>query len=101
MTTPPTSTYYVHTYNERTTPYKEGQIMQLDKWHKNPSVTTGGKRYFFSRREDDKQLIVVWDRVVLAYACQIEGKTIDYTSRAADGMRSIDNHLAHSRRTKC
>ena len=56
--------------------------MKLYEWKKIPSVSTGGKDYFWlyyeikgKKYEDYKKIAsVVWNRKVMAYALEINGK---------------------------
>jgi hypothetical protein len=42
----------------------------LANWHKVPSVTTGGKPFFY--KHDTKRLWIVWDRIVNGWALKVD-----------------------------
>lgn len=74
-------------------------------WKRIASVTTGGKRHFYTRYlSDGRQISVVWDRQVLAYRAAVEdmrqgphGRTVDYCSTALQARRSIDRAVSDGR----
>ena len=44
------------------------------KWYKMPSVTTGGKQYFYTAVIRGKRFWVVWDRIVRKWTVTTESK---------------------------
>lgn len=60
-------------------------------WKKVPSVTTGGKPYFFVAFHEDNtgrtKTTVVWDRTKRKWAVEMNEQVIDYFDTAAEGRR--------------
>ena len=55
----------------------------MSKWNKVASVTTGGKRFFYTRYDATSypytiRQSIVWDRHVRAYACAVNDSTKAY-----------------------
>jgi len=44
------------------------------EWYKAPSVTYGGKQYFYTAILKGKRFWVVWDRVVCKWAVTVEAQ---------------------------
>ena len=53
--------------------------MSIKDWKKEPSVTPGGKMYFYTRQfESGRRYWVVWDRVEKSYVVQLEDSKPTY-----------------------
>ena len=80
--------------------------MTTNTWKRCPSVTTGGKRYFWTRECIDsstyRRVWVVWHRDARAYGVDVERRvfhsprpeTLIFTSTPQQGKRYADRHLA-------
>ena len=73
------------------------------KWAKTPSVTYGGKQYFYTARINGKRFWVVWDRVVRKWAVDMEvlggKKTLAHAMSPETGKR-IAERLAYPQKQK-
>jgi hypothetical protein len=54
------------------------------RWRKVPSVTTGGKDYFYVRNHGQDS--IVWRRDVRAYGLTLNGKLVNYYSTVPEAM---------------
>lgn len=68
------------------------------KWHKNPSVTTGGKPFFYRAYSADGKWIasVVWNRSVRAYAVEVAWpipRLLEYVSTVTQGKRAAEKAI--------
>lgn len=63
------------------------------EWRKNPSVTTGGKDYFYTSGGENGSTIlhIVWDRREQRYACQIDHVTKHYVDTVREGQEWFES----------
>lgn len=65
-------------------------------WKRIPSVTTGGKPYFFRAYREDKWAgSVVWNREVHAYAVDVAGgdRLVAYVSTVREGKALVEKKV--------
>ena len=76
----------------------------MNTWRKHPSVTTGGKPYFYRLFDQagDWQASVIWNRSVRAYAVEVvtllvnrvrTGKLLTYAGTVQAGKRQAEQYL--------
>jgi len=65
------------------------------KWYKRPSVSPGGKVYFWHGRANEHHYWVVWDRQKRKWAVEIDGPrnqviTLGYFATVAQGKKFVE-----------
>jgi len=63
------------------------------KWQKCPSVTTGGKKHFWTVKIDGIMYHVVWDRGECRWAVQKNDVTLSYVVSDREGKKFVENFL--------
>jgi len=62
------------------------------KWRKLPSVTPGGKKYFYNANGKNGELFtVVWDRIKQSNALQINGLLLGFAPDVVQAKRYFEN----------
>ena len=66
------------------------RIDSLSTWNKSPSVTTAGKAFFYTNRDDNGlMLTIVWNRIEQMWSFQVDHTHVSFHKTPKEAAKGI------------